>query len=187
MPSPATVPRTVDRVRERLLDCMSVIRYLQAAAEADRLVVAVNDDRSTTALGAGAADHCGCDRAELVADSRGVDYVTVFSPNVERLLALIKPDAHRGAGQLHDTVERAVVALWRTIAIVGSRQVPFDARSGRRLQHGERSRRGSRSDRRSARSASSVRFRWLRRCAPRPHSHRLAREPAASPIAISSP
>jgi rfaE bifunctional protein nucleotidyltransferase chain/domain len=101
------------------------VRYLQAAAkEADRLVVAVNDDRSATALkGPGRPIIAGADRAELVAGLRSVDYVTVFSdPNVERLLALIKPDVHcKGTDYSIETVpERAVVrAYGGRIAIVG--------------------------------------------------------------------
>ncbi len=101
------------------------VRYLQAAAkEADRLVVAVNDDRSATALkGPGRPIIAAADRAELVAGLRSVDYVTVFSdPNVERLLALIKPDVHcKGTDYSIETVpERAVVrAYGGRIAIVG--------------------------------------------------------------------
>jgi rfaE bifunctional protein nucleotidyltransferase chain/domain len=101
------------------------VRYLQAAAkEADRLVVAVNDDRSATALkGPGRPIIAAVDRAELVAGLRSVDYVTVFSdPNVERLLELLKPDVHcKGTDYSIDTVpERAVVrAYGGRIAIVG--------------------------------------------------------------------
>ena len=101
------------------------VRYLQAAAkEADRLVVAVNDDPSATALkGPGRPIIAAVDRAELVAGLRSVDYVTVFSdPNVERLLAIIKPDVHcKGTDYSIETVpERAVVrAYGGRIAIVG--------------------------------------------------------------------
>jgi rfaE bifunctional protein nucleotidyltransferase chain/domain len=101
------------------------LRYLQAAAgEADRLVVAVNDDASVAALkGAGRPILAAADRAELVAALRGVDYVVVFSDTtVERLLLLLKPDVHcKGTDYTVDTVpERAVVASYggRT-AIVG--------------------------------------------------------------------
>src|SRR5216684_4708807 len=65
------------------------VRYLQgAAAEADRLIVAVNDDQSVAGLkGPGRPVLAAADRAELVAAIRGVDYVVLFSdPNVERLL-----------------------------------------------------------------------------------------------------
>ncbi len=101
------------------------IRYLQAAAaEADRLVVAVNDDRSVAGLkGGGRPILPAADRAELVAALRGVHYVVVFGdPTVERLLLLIKPDVHcKGTDYTVDSVpERAVVAGYggRT-AIVG--------------------------------------------------------------------
>src|SRR6185369_5390148 len=101
------------------------LRYLQAAAdEADRLIVAVNDDASVAALkGAGRPILAAADRAELVAALRGIDYVVVFSDaTVERLLLLLKPDVHcKGTDYTVDTVpERAVVAGYggRT-AIVG--------------------------------------------------------------------
>jgi rfaE bifunctional protein nucleotidyltransferase chain/domain len=101
------------------------VRYLEgAAAEADCLVVAINDDRSVAALkGSGRPILTAADRAELVAGLRCVDYVVIFSdPNVERLLRLIEPDVHcKGTDYTVDTVpERAVVASYggRT-AIVG--------------------------------------------------------------------
>jgi rfaE bifunctional protein nucleotidyltransferase chain/domain len=101
------------------------LRYLQGAArEADRLIVAVNDDASVAALkGAGRPILAAADRAELVSALRGVDYVVVFSDaTVERLLLLLKPDVHcKGTDYTVDTVpERAVVARYggRT-AIVG--------------------------------------------------------------------
>jgi D-glycero-beta-D-manno-heptose 1-phosphate adenylyltransferase len=101
------------------------VRYLQgAAAEADRLIVAVNDDRSVAALkGPGRPILAATDRAELVAGLRGVDYVVIFGDaTVERLLMLLKPDVHcKGTDYTEETVpERAVVASYggRT-AIVG--------------------------------------------------------------------
>ena len=101
------------------------VRYLQAAArEADRLVVAVNDDASAAALkGAGRPVIPAADRAELVAGLRGVDYVIVFSgPTVDHLLERLQPDVHcKGTDYTVDTVpERAVVLTYggRT-AIVG--------------------------------------------------------------------
>ena len=101
------------------------IRYLQAAAgEADRLIVALNDDRSVEALkGPGRPVVAAADRAELVAALRGVDYVVLFGDaNVERLLTLLKPDVHcKGTDYTVDTVpERGVVRAYggRT-AIVG--------------------------------------------------------------------
>jgi rfaE bifunctional protein nucleotidyltransferase chain/domain len=101
------------------------VRYLRgAAAEADRLIVAVNDDASVCALkGAGRPILPAADRAELVDGIRGVHYVVVFSdPNVERLLMLLKPDVHcKGTDYTVESVpERAVVQAYggRT-AIVG--------------------------------------------------------------------
>jgi rfaE bifunctional protein nucleotidyltransferase chain/domain len=101
------------------------VRYLQsAAAEGDRLIVAVNDDASVAALkGEGRPVQPAADRAELVAALRGVDYVVVFGDRtVERLLRLLTPDVHcKGTDYTVDSVpERAVVLAYggRT-AIVG--------------------------------------------------------------------
>jgi D-glycero-beta-D-manno-heptose 1-phosphate adenylyltransferase len=101
------------------------VRYLQAAAaEADRLIVAVNDDRSLAGLkGPGRPILGARDRAELVAAVRGVDYAIVFADaSVERLLRLLTPDVHcKGTDYTAETVpERAVVKAYggRT-AIVG--------------------------------------------------------------------
>jgi rfaE bifunctional protein nucleotidyltransferase chain/domain len=101
------------------------VRYLQASAgEADRLIVAVNDDRSVAGLkGEGRPILPASERAELVAALRGVDYVVVFGEaTVARLLRLVKPDVHcKGTDYTVDTVpERGVVAGYggRT-AIVG--------------------------------------------------------------------
>ena len=101
------------------------VRYLRAAsAEADRLIVAVNDDRSVSTLkGPGRPILGAADRAELVAGLRGVDYVIVFDDaTVERLLLHLKPDVHcKGTDYTLDSVpERAVVQSYggRT-AIVG--------------------------------------------------------------------
>ena len=101
------------------------VRYLQgAAAEADRLIVAINDDESVAALkGPGRPILPASDRAELVAALRGVDYVVTFGERtVERLLRLIKPDVHcKGTDYTIESVpERSVVLEYggRT-AIVG--------------------------------------------------------------------
>jgi len=101
------------------------VRYLQgAAAEANRLIVAVNDDESVTKLkGPGRPVMPAADRAEIVAAVAAVDYVVVFAdPNVERLLMRLKPDVHsKGTDYTVDTVpERAVVEAYggRT-AVVG--------------------------------------------------------------------
>ena len=101
------------------------VRYLQAAAaEADRLIVAVNDDRSVAGLkGDGRPILPASDRVELVSALRCVDYVVVFGDaHAERLLLLVKPDVHcKGTDYTVDSVpERGVVAGYggRT-AIVG--------------------------------------------------------------------
>jgi rfaE bifunctional protein nucleotidyltransferase chain/domain len=100
------------------------VRYLQAAAvEADRLVVAINDDAAAGLKGPGRPILKAEDRAELVAALRGVDYVTIFhEPTVTPLLLLLKPDVHcKGTDYTVDTVpERATVLDYGgRIAIVG--------------------------------------------------------------------
>jgi len=101
------------------------VRYLRAAAaEADRLVVAINDDASVRGLkGAGRPILSASDRAELVAALRGVDYVVVFSePTVTPLLLALQPDVHcKGTDYTVETVpERDTVRTYGgRIAIVG--------------------------------------------------------------------
>ena len=100
------------------------VRYLRAAAlEADRLVVAVNDDAVASRKGPGRPILPAAERAELVAALRGVHYVVIFGDNtVDRLLKRIKPDVHcKGTDYTVDTVpERDVVrAYGGRIAIVG--------------------------------------------------------------------
>ena len=101
------------------------VRYLEAAArEADRLIVAINDDQSVRTLkGANRPVWPESDRAELVAALRAVDYVVVFpEPTVTPLLELLTPDVHcKGTDYAVDTVpERATVrAYGGRIAIVG--------------------------------------------------------------------
>jgi rfaE bifunctional protein nucleotidyltransferase chain/domain len=100
------------------------IRYLQsAAAEADRLIVAVNADATAASKGPGRPILKAVDRAELVAAIRGVDYVTIFDEDtVAPLLELLRPDVHcKGTDYTVDTVpERAtVLAYGGRIAIVG--------------------------------------------------------------------
>jgi len=101
------------------------VRYLQgAAAEADRLIVAVNEDASVAKLkGRGRPAMPASERAEIVAAIGVVDYVVTFADDtVERLLRRIQPDVHcKGTDYTVDTVpERAVVQSYggRT-AIVG--------------------------------------------------------------------
>jgi len=101
------------------------IRYLAgAAAEAHRLIVAINDDQSVARLkGSGRPIFSVADRAEIVAALEGVDYVVAFSdPDVHRLLRVLKPDVHcKGTDYTADTVpERATVLTYGgRIAIVG--------------------------------------------------------------------
>ena len=101
------------------------VRYLQASAEeADRLVVAVNDDEMVRQLkGEGRPVLSASDRAELVAALACVDYVVIFpEPTVTQVLNTLRPDVHcKGTDYTVDTVpERDVVRAWggRT-AIVG--------------------------------------------------------------------
>ncbi|MEP6592426.1 MAG: adenylyltransferase/cytidyltransferase family protein, partial [Acidobacteriota bacterium] len=100
------------------------VRYLAAAAaEADRLIVAVNGDAAAGAKGPGRPLLKAEDRAEIVAALRVVDYVTIFEePTVDTLLTLLRPDVHcKGTDYTPATVpERATVAAYGgRIAIVG--------------------------------------------------------------------
>jgi len=101
------------------------VRYLAgAAAEADRLVVAINDDEVVARLkGPGRPIMPAHDRAEIVAALRGVDWVVIFPDDtVARLLTLLKPDVHcKGTDYTVDSVpERAtVLAYGGRTAIVG--------------------------------------------------------------------
>ena len=99
-------------------------RYLAgAAALADRLVVAVNDDASVAALkGPGRPVQTAAERAELVAAFAVVDYVVVFAePTADRLLSLVEPDIHcKGPDYTVDTVpERDTVRAYggRTVIV----------------------------------------------------------------------
>jgi rfaE bifunctional protein nucleotidyltransferase chain/domain len=101
------------------------VRYLEAARrEGDRLIVAVNDDRSIQRLkGPSRPVLPESDRAELVAALRAVDYVVIFpEPTVTPLLELLRPDVHcKGTDYTVETVpERDTVrAYGGRIAIVG--------------------------------------------------------------------
>ena len=101
------------------------VRYLEAsAAEADLLVVAINDDAAVAALkGPGRPIMAAPERAELVAALRCFDYVVIFSePTVGPLLEALRPDVHcKGTDYTVESVpELAVVQAYggRT-AIVG--------------------------------------------------------------------
>jgi len=101
------------------------VRYLEAAAaEADRLIVAINDDETVERLkGKGRPIMAAAERAELVAALRCVDFVVVFpEPTVGPLLEALRPDVHcKGTDYTVESVpERAIVEAYggRT-AIVG--------------------------------------------------------------------
>ena len=101
------------------------VRYLaDAKRQADRLVVAINDDESVKGLkGPGRPILSGADRAELVSALESVDYVVLFSdPDVNRLLRLLKPDVHcKGTDYTPETVpeRETVLSYGGRIAIVG--------------------------------------------------------------------
>jgi len=119
------------------------LRYLQGAAEeADRLVVAVNDDDSVRGLkGQDRPVMPATDRAELVAALRGVDYVVLFSgPTVGPLIEALRPDVHcKGTDYTADSVpERDIVrAYGGRIAIVGDPKDHSTRELLRRLQDRE--------------------------------------------------
>ena len=126
----ATADRAAGRTIALANGCFDIlhvghVRYLAgAAAEADRLVVAVNDDTSVTSLKGPGRPVLGVDeRSELVAALGSVDYVVIFNvPTVADLLDWLKPDVHcKGTDYTVDTVpERDVVrAYGGRIAIVG--------------------------------------------------------------------
>ncbi len=101
------------------------VRYLEAARrEADRLIVAINDDASVRRhKGPQRPILPANDRAELVAALRAVDYVVIFpEPTVAPLLELLRPEVHcKGTDYTVETVpERHTVrAYGGRIAIVG--------------------------------------------------------------------
>lgn len=101
------------------------VRYLEGARqEADRLIVAINDDESVRALkGPGRPLMPAADRAELVAALRAVDYVVIFpETTVTALLELLRPDVHcKGTDYTHASVpeRETVLAFGGRIAIVG--------------------------------------------------------------------
>jgi rfaE bifunctional protein nucleotidyltransferase chain/domain len=73
------------------------LRYLRAArAEADMLVVAINDDASVERLkGPGRPIVPAAERAELLAALEPVDFVVVFAGDSPApLLARLRPDVH---------------------------------------------------------------------------------------------
>ena len=101
------------------------VRYLaDAKAQADRLIVAINDDGSVRSLkGAGRPILAAADRAEMIAALESVDYVVLFSDaDVNRLLRLLEPEVHcKGTDYTPDTVpeRETVLAYGGRVAIVG--------------------------------------------------------------------
>jgi rfaE bifunctional protein nucleotidyltransferase chain/domain len=99
------------------------LRYLRAArAEADALVVAINDDDSVARLkGAGRPVVPAAERAELLAALEPVDFVVVFSGDSPApLLAELAPDVHC-KGTDYGTPER--VPEYATVRAYGGRTV----------------------------------------------------------------
>jgi len=97
------------------------LRYLQAArAEADALVVAINDDDSVARLkGPGRPVVPAAERAELLAALAPVDFVVIFEGDSPApLLALLKPDVHC-KGTDYGTPER--VPEYETVRAYGGR------------------------------------------------------------------
>ena len=94
-----------------------------SAAEADRLIVAINDDASVSALkGRDRPIQAAVDRADLIAALRMVDYVVVFSDlTVDRLLTRLTPEVHcKGSDYTTESVpEREAVRAYggRTVIV----------------------------------------------------------------------
>jgi D-glycero-beta-D-manno-heptose 1-phosphate adenylyltransferase len=101
------------------------VRYLEAARrEGDLLVVAINDDRSVSALkGAGRPIVPEADRLRIVAALSAVDVAFLFDANdVNAVLRAIRPDVHaKGTDYTEATVpERETTrALGAVTRIVG--------------------------------------------------------------------
>lgn len=99
------------------------VRYLEAAkALGQRLVVAVNTDRSTRAYkGPGRPVIPEAERAELVAALGAVDHVLLFDEDtVTRVLERLTPEVHaKGTDYTPETIpERAVVAAYGGRSVV---------------------------------------------------------------------
>ncbi len=102
------------------------LRYLRdARAEADALIVAINDDASVASLkGAGRPLVTAAERAELLAALEPVDFVVIFDGDTPApLLTELEPDVHcKGTdyGRPENVPEYAVVQAYggRT-ALVG--------------------------------------------------------------------
>lgn len=119
------------------------VRYLEGARrEGDVLVVGVNSDASERAIkGEGRPILPQQARGELVAALAGVDYVVIFDePDVEALLAALRPDVHaKGTDYTLETVpERELAArLGVRIAIVGDAKLHSTSELLSRLRQGD--------------------------------------------------
>ena len=101
------------------------IRYLYGAREeGERLLVALNSDKSVQALkGAGRPIVPEAQRAEIIASLECVDWVVLFDdPTVDQLLKDLRPDVHaKGTDYTVETVPEleTVRAYGGRVAIVG--------------------------------------------------------------------
>lgn len=100
------------------------VRYLAAAsAEADLLVVALNDDASVERIKGPGRPLVGAEaRAEMVAAVRGVGLVTVFpQATADAVIRLLRPDVHcKGTDYAGGVPEAATVReVGGRVAIVG--------------------------------------------------------------------
>ena len=135
----ARAPRAPhDCVRQRLL--RSAARRPRplpagAAQEADRLIVAVNDDAVAGGKGPGRPILPAADRAELVAALRGVDYVVIFpEPTVDAAAAAAaarRPLQGHRLHRRHRPRARHRPRLWRPRRHRRRSQGSFDARPAR--------------------------------------------------------
>ena len=105
------------------------VRYLkESKALGDRLVVALNSDRSMRRLkGPGRPLMGESDRVDILAAFSAVDFITVFDEdNVESVLLSLKPHVHaKGSDYTEETVpEREVVRSYGgKVAITGGPKV----------------------------------------------------------------
>ena len=119
------------------------VRYLAGAkALGDRLLVAVNGDRSAHALkGPGRPVQEARERAQLVAALAVVDHVVIFEEgSVDALLQLLAPDVHaKGTDYRVDTVpERATMArLGGVTAIAGDIKQHASGELYQRIRRGD--------------------------------------------------
>ena len=119
------------------------VRYLAGAkALGDRLLVAVNGDRSAHALkGPGRPVQEARERAQLVAALAVVDHVVIFEEgSVDALLQLLAPDVHaKGTDYRVDTVpERATMArLGGITAIAGDIKQHASGELYQRIRRGD--------------------------------------------------